>query len=43
VDEDLSRPDGVIRCRQISEAEVLKLSWKMLRVLKYLRSVPIPF
>jgi hypothetical protein len=43
VNEDLTRADGVVRCRAITEEEVLTLSWKLLRVFKYLRRVPIVF
>jgi hypothetical protein len=43
VNRDLTRPDGIIRCREITTPELLKLSWKALRLLKYIRIPPIPF
>jgi hypothetical protein len=43
VDTDLTRPDGIIQCREITLAELLQLSWKLARVLRYLRDIPIGF
>lgn len=43
MNEDLTRADGVVRCREITTEEVLTLSWKLLRVFKYLRRIPIVF
>jgi hypothetical protein len=43
VDEDLTRADGVVSCREITTEEVLRLAWKELRILKYLRYMPITF
>lgn len=43
VDEDLTRSDGVIVCRSITAADTVRLSWKLLRVLKLLTRIPIEF
>jgi hypothetical protein len=34
VDEDLTREDGVVRCKQVSWEEVLKTGWRTARALK---------
>jgi len=36
VDEDLTRSDGVIRCRQVTTAELIQIGWRAARALKIL-------
>jgi hypothetical protein len=43
VDEDVSREDGVIQCRQVGVDELLQLGWRAVRLLKILRRVPLEF
>jgi hypothetical protein len=42
VDTDLTRADGIIQCREVTQADVLKLGWKLMRLTKYLGRVPLP-
>jgi hypothetical protein len=42
VDEDLTREDGVIRCREITVAETVQLGWRVWRIVRILRSFPWP-
>jgi hypothetical protein len=41
VDQDLTRSDGIITCRRVTEAEIVQIGWRFARVLKYLSRVPI--
>jgi len=44
VNEDLTRADGVIRCRELSGADLAQLGWRVARLLKILFTrIPIPF
>lgn len=43
VDEDLTRSDGVIVCRQITELELAQLAWRVVRAISILRRLPIVF
>jgi hypothetical protein len=43
VNEDLTRADGVIQCRQMSTAEAIRYGWRMVRALRYLLELPIEF
>jgi hypothetical protein len=36
VDEDLTRSDGVIRCRALTTSEAIKVGWRAWRVLRLL-------
>ena len=40
-DVDVSSSDGVVRCKQISEADLLKFGWRALRALKILVDLPL--
>jgi hypothetical protein len=42
VDEDLTRADGVIVCREITEAEMLQMGWRVVKLIKLLRLLPLP-
>jgi hypothetical protein len=41
VDEDLTRADGVIQCRQMTTAEMLQYGWRAVRALRLLLELPI--
>lgn len=41
VDEDLTRADGVIVCRQITELELVQIGWRAVRALSILSRLPI--
>lgn len=41
VDTDLTRPDGIVRCREVTTTELVQIGWRMARVLKLLTRVPI--
>lgn len=45
VDEDLTRRDGVIRCRPLNNAELVQAGWRAWRVLEllveFIRGVPL--
>jgi len=43
VDEDLSRPDGVVRCRELSTSEMLTLGYRAARIIRALLSLPLEF
>jgi hypothetical protein len=34
VNEDLTRSDGVVRCRRVTELEALDITWRAARALK---------
>jgi len=36
VDRDLTRRDGIIRCRPLTTAEAVRVGWRAWRVLKLL-------
>jgi hypothetical protein len=42
VDEDLTRADGVIRCQEVSTADILKFGWRAVRALKIVLELPPP-
>jgi hypothetical protein len=44
VNEDLTRSDGAIQCRAITEAELLQIGWRAGRALQILiKGIPIVF
>lgn len=42
VNEDLTREDGVIVCKQLDAVDVVKLGWRVVRALRILLSFPWP-
>jgi len=42
IDEDLTRADGAIRCRRISEVEALNVARAALRLTRILTRLPLP-
>lgn len=43
VNEDLTTGDGAIVCRQLSAEELAQLGWRVLRLLRLLKNLPITF
>jgi hypothetical protein len=41
VDQDLTREDGIIRCRQIGTVELLQLGWRVVRAITILSRLPL--
>jgi hypothetical protein len=42
VDTDLTRTDGIITCKRISETQALRLAARAYRLYKILRLLPLP-
>jgi len=42
IDEDITTGDGAVVCRAISKAEAVRLGYRVVKVLKVLRSLPLP-
>jgi hypothetical protein len=42
VDTDLTRSDGIIRCREITVADELRMTWRFARALKWILEHPLP-
>jgi len=40
VDTDLTRPDGIIVCTPISDADLVRLGWRVARAIRILLEVP---
>jgi hypothetical protein len=43
IDEDVSSPDGAVRCRRVGEDELIQLGWRVARAINILRRVPLIF
>jgi len=42
VDRDLTRPDGVIQCREVTTVEMLQLGWRLAKAVQIVtRGIPI--
>jgi hypothetical protein len=43
VNEDITRSDGVVRCRELTTKDFATVGWRLLRLIKIFRDFPIPF